>query len=327
MRRRDFIKLIGGGAITNGTLRAAAATPSRAHIGFLSISSPDFDAPNLAAFRDGLEHLGYIENQNYDMDSRWSRGDMNSLAVLAQDLLRSNPKVVVASAISPTRALKRLAPTLPIVCPAFGDSFVPGLAASFAHPGGSVTGIASIVEGLAGKVAELALDAIPGTTKIGLLVNPAGASTPVNERQIQAVAQAHGVELRVETAAKPDDIDEALKRLGAEPVQAVIVPANGLVNARLKHLVELALSLRLPLFFAQSYGVELGGLASYGVDPTDNFRSAASYVDKILKGAAPGDLPIEFPTKLEFAINLKTARALGLNLAASLVDRADRVIE
>jgi len=327
MRRREFIKCIAAGTIVNWTLDAVAAGTPHPHIGFLSISSSEFDVPNLAAFRDGLQRLGYTENQNYEMDSRWSGGDMNKLTILGRELLQSNPKVVVASAISPTRALKRLAPTLPIVCPTFGDSFVPDLAASFAHPGGSVTGVASIVEGMEGKIAELVLDAIPATTKIGLLVNPAGASTPENERQIRSVTQARGVELRVENVAKPDDIDEAVKHLNAEMVQAVIVPANGLVNARLKHIVELALSVRLPLFFSQSYGVEIGGLASYGVNPAENFRIAASFVDKILKGAAPGDLPIEFPTKLEFAINLKTARALSLTLGASLVDRADKVIE
>jgi ABC-type uncharacterized transport system substrate-binding protein len=323
MRRREFFTLLSGAAAWP---LAAAAAASNARVGFLSISSAEYDAPNFAAFRDGLHRLGYVEGKTVDIDDRYSSGDMNGLTALAQELVQLKPNVVLASAISPTRAIKRVAPGMPIVCPAFGDSFVPSLAASFARPGGSVTGVASTVEGMFGKLTELALDAIPGTTKIGFLGNPAGASEKENERQIRSAAEARGIELHVELVEKPDDLDGALQRLGEGKVQVVIVPGNGLFYARLTRIVELALALRLPLVFAQRYGVAAGGFASYGINPSETFRRAATYVDKILKGASPGDLPIEFPTKIELVINLKTAKALNLTVPTSLLNRADEVI-
>jgi putative ABC transport system substrate-binding protein len=328
MRRREFIALLG--SVSAAWPSAARAQQSAGHISrvsYLSISSAKYDVSNLAAFRDGLQRLGYIEGRTVDIDYRYSDGDTNALAALAQQLVQLKPNVALANAISPTRALKRVAPTLPIVCPAFGDSFVPSLAASFAHPGGSVTGVASVVEGLLGKLTELIIDAIPGTKNIGFLANPSGASTPEAERQIRSVAQERGIQVRIEEVTKPEDIAGALQRLSDEKVQAIIVPGNGLLNSELKQIVELALALRLPLVFGQRYGVEAGGFASYGVNPSDNFRRAATYIDKILKGTIPGDLPIEFPTKIELAVNLKTAKLLGLTVPSSLVDRADVVID
>ena len=189
MRRREIIGLFVGAVAWPLSARAAGSRP---RIGFLSIGSAEFDTLNLFAFRDGLQHLGYVEDKSVDIDYRYSAGDVNALTRLAQELVQLKPDVVLANAISPTRAVKRVAPTLPVVCPAFGDSFVPSLAASFAHPGGSVTGIATIVEGVIGKLTELALDAIPGTTKIGFLANPTGASMAENERQIISAAQAGG---------------------------------------------------------------------------------------------------------------------------------------
>jgi putative ABC transport system substrate-binding protein len=181
MRRREFVK-----AIAATGHRLAAGSP---RIGILDISTAEYQATNLAAFRDGLQHLGYVEGKTVDIDYRFSEGSTGALAGLAQQLVQLNPDVVLATAVSPARAAKRTAPKLPIVCPAFGDSFIPELATSFAHPGGSVTGVASNVEGLPGKLTELIVDALPGTTKIGILANPSGASTANYEHQIQAAAR------------------------------------------------------------------------------------------------------------------------------------------
>jgi putative ABC transport system substrate-binding protein len=178
-----------------------------------------------------------------------------------------------------------------------------------------------------GKLTELTLDAIPTTTKIGFLANPTGASTPTNERQIRSSAQERGIEVRIEQVEKRDDIDAAFQRLSRAKVQAVIVVPNGLINSELKHIVELQMTLRLPLVFGQRSGVDAGGLASYGVSTPESYRRVAMYADKILKGAAPGDLPIEFPNKIELAINLRTAKALGLIVPPTLLDRADVIIE
>ncbi len=190
-----------------------------------------------------------------------------------------------------------------------------------------MTGIATIVEGVFGKLTELAIDAIPYTTKVGLLANPTGASIPEDERQIRSAAQARGIEVRTENVQAPADLNDAFQRLSAGGTQAVIIPPNGLLNSQIKQIMALAMSSRLPLFFSTRYEVEAGGLASYGTNSSENYRLAATYVVKNTKGAAPGDLPIEFPTKLELAVNLKTAKALGLTLPSSLLDRADEVIE
>jgi putative ABC transport system substrate-binding protein len=320
IRRREFITVFGGVAAWSLGARGAAVRP---RIGYLDVSSTEFDAPNIAAFRDGLQRLGYV----VDIDYRYSDGDTKGLMALAQELVELKPDVMLTGSPSPTVAVKRIAPSLPIVSMSFNDTLVPNLAASFAHPGGSVTGIAADVEGLFGKLTELTLDAIPGIAKIGFLSNPAGASTARFEQQIRAGAQARGVEVRTEQVEKLDDFDGAFQRLGGVKVQAVIVPRNGLLNFGQKRIVELGMALRLPLVFSERSSVVAGGFVSYGVNLSENYRRAALYIDKILKGAAPGDLPIEFPTKLELVINLKTAKALGLDVAPALLVRADEVIE
>ena len=303
------------------------ARPGRSRVGVLSISSKETDADNIAAFRDGLRQLGYIDGKTVEIDYRFSNGSNEALAPLAQELLRLKPDAVLASAVSPTRTIHGMAPALPVVCPSFSDSFVPSLAASFAHPGGSVTGVATDVEQLVGKLVELALDTIPSTKKIGFLANPAGGSMVRFEQQVRSTAEAHHVELQIALIAKPDDLEDALQRMKDENVQSIIVPANGLLSSAQPRLVARARELRLPLVFAVRTGVFAGGLVSYGVNQAENYRQAATYVAKILKGAAPGDLPIEFPNKIELIINLKTAKALGLTLPRSLLDRADQVIE
>jgi putative tryptophan/tyrosine transport system substrate-binding protein len=325
MRRRDFIGLLGGAAIMPPL--AARAQSGRRRIAVFSITSAAYDAANLAAFREGLQQLGHIEGRTVDIDYRASNGETNNLAELAQELIGSKPQVVLATSVTPTRVMNRIAPRMPIVCPGFSDSFVPSLATSFARPGGSVTGIASDVETLIGKLAELASDAIPNTTRIGFLSNPAGGSMGRFEQQVRAAAKARGIEVQVAHAEKLDEIPGALQQLRDANVQAVIVPTNGLLNTAQKRIVELAMALRLPLIFGTREGAMSGGLASYGVSAKENYRRAATYVDKILKGAAPGDLPIEFPTKIDLIVNLKTAKTLGLTVPAILLDRANEVIE
>ena len=323
--RREFVSVLGITVV--GWPLEARAVAGKSRIGILDINSAEYSALHLAAFRDGLQRLGYVEGRTVDIDYRYSNGDTNGLTALAQELVQLKPDVVLATSVSPTRAVKRVAPSLPIVCPAFGDAFVPGLAASFAQPGGSVTGIATQVEGMYGKLTELTLDALPGTIKIGFLANPAGASMAHYQQEVQSSAQARGIEVRVEQVRKVDDFDGAFQRLGAEKVQAVIVPGNGLLHSGQKQIIALATALRLPLIFSDRTDLLAGGFASYGVNISENYRRTAVYIDKILKGTPPGNLPIEFPTSLELVINLKIARVLGLTVPASLLSRADDVIE
>jgi putative ABC transport system substrate-binding protein len=327
MKRREFITLLGGAAVARPFVARAEQAGRIYRIGILDISPAEYSAPYLAAFRDALRRLGYIEGQNMQIDYRSSNGNTNALTDLARELVVLKPDVVLASSTSPVRAVKRAAPALPIVCPTFGDIFVPSLAASFAHPGGSVTGIATNVEGLFGKLTELALDAIPGMSKIGFLSNPAGASMKPYEKQIQSTAKARGIEVHIEEIENLDDFEAAFQRLTRDNVQAVIVPGNGLLHAGQNRIVKLARAARLPLIFTERADVEAGGFVSYVVSTSENYRRSAIYIDKILKGAAPGDLPIEFPTKIELVVNLKTARELDLTVPPTLIARADDVIE
>ena len=203
MRRREFIKTIAATTIAWPPVVHGAGHHPR--IGVLDISSAEYATTNLAAFRNGLQRLGYVEGKTVDIDYRFSEGSNAALAGLAQQLVELKPDVVLATSASSVRATKRTAAKLPIVCPTFGESFIPELAASFAHPGGSVTGVAAFVEGLFGKLTELIVDALPGTTKIGFLANPSGASTANYEQQIRSTAKAHGIEVEIEEVRKADD--------------------------------------------------------------------------------------------------------------------------
>jgi putative ABC transport system substrate-binding protein len=325
MNRREIITLLGGAAAT--WPRVARGQQRRPRIAVLSINSGQDEGKVIAAFVDGLRALGHVEGQTVDIDYRYAGGDPTRLTLLAQELIALKPDVALANSASPVVAVKGVAPDLPIICPALSESVMPSLVASYARPGGSVTGIASSVEDLYGKLLELALDAVPGSVRIGFLANPGGGSMGVYTRQIERAATARGVELVTQAARTPDDLAPAFDRFAKQQAQAVIVPANGLFVTHSLRIVQLALGARLPIILPDLRGVEDGGLASYGVDLRENFRRSAFYVDRILKGAKPGDLPIEFPTKLVLMINLKTAKALGLTIPATMLGRADGVIE
>lgn len=325
MRRRDVLTLLGGAALSRTA--GIAQADARARIGVLTLSSPKDEDRIIAAFVEGLHKHGYIEAKNVDLDYRYAEGDVSRLVPLAQELVALKPNVVLGGEGSPTRAFKRVAPTLPIVCPVLTDALLPELAASYARPGGSVTGIAQTVEGVAGKLLELAEEFVPGALRVGFLSNPSGASMQFFANSVEDVARRRGTVLLTADVSTRDALGPAIDRLAGRKVQALIVPVNGLFRIEAAYIGQLALAARLPTIFAQRHGVEVGGLASYGVDQHESFRRAADYVDKILKGAKPGDLPIEFPTKIELVINMKTAKALGLDVSLQLQQRADEVIE
>src|SRR5262245_28230644 len=317
--RRELLVAVGG-AVAAWPLAARGAEP-RPRIAVLSINSEQDESKNIAAFVDGLRALGY-GSQNVDIDYRYAEGDTTRLKPLAQELIALKPNVAFANSPSPAVAVQSVAPRLPIVCPQISDFLVPSLVVTYARPGGSVTGMASTVEGVATKLLELALDAVPGSTRIGLLANPAGASMALWVQQVETAGRARGVTVLIQEARTLNDLTPAFEGFAKQQSQAVIVPANGLFQTE-----RIALAARLPTIMAYPQDVEVGGLASYGVDARENYRRAAAYVDKILKGAKPGDLPIEFPTKLMLAINLKTARALGIEVPLHLQQLADEVIE
>ena len=290
------------------------------------LSSKDEDGA-LAAFVDGLHSHGLIEEKNLKIDYRYSDGDVKQLIPFAQELIALRPDVLVGAEPSPAKVLKNLAPALPIVCPQLTDAQLSDLVASYARPGGTVTGLAQSVEGLPGKLIELVQEFVPGAVRVGFLSNPTGASMQFFAHSTEEAARSRGVLLLTEQAATPDDLPPALGSLARQQAQAIIVPLNALFRQEVAQIVQLATAARLPTIFALRHGAEAGGLASYGVDYKDNYRRAAGYVDKILKGAKPADMPVEFPTKIELVINVKTARALGINVPLFLQQRADEVIE
>jgi putative ABC transport system substrate-binding protein len=273
-----------------------------------------------------MRELGYIPGQTVDFDYRYAYGDTEQLRPLAQELIALAPDVIFAEEPSSARAVKALTPDLPIVCPVLSDR-LPDLFASYARPGGSVTGVTGMVEDLNTKLVELAQEVVPGLKLIGLLVNPAGANRMLVTEQVEAGARARGLTTLVEEARLPGELVPALDRIVKAGAQIVIVPPNGMFINQRETITAQTLAAGLPSIFEERQDVEAGGLMSYGVNETEGSHRAAAYVDKILKGAKPGDLPIEFATKIELVVNLKTAKALGLTIPPTLLARADEVIE
>ena len=300
---------------------------ARPRVAFLTLGDQQMDAMYFAAFIEGLRRLGYVEGRNLDIDYRYTAGDVERLKPLAQELVALHPDVLVGSEPSAARALKSIAPAAPIVCLALTDALIPDLIASYARPGGNVTGVAHSVESLTGKLVEVVMDIIPSTVRIGFLSNPTGASMTFFAQRVEAAARARAIAVLTEQAADSSELSSAFNRFGTQKVQSVIVPANGLFRTQSEQIAQLALASRLPTISSERSYVEAGLLASYGVNAAETYRRGASYVDRILKGAKPSDLPIEFPTRVDLTINLKTAKALGIDIPPSLVTRADEVIE
>ena len=306
---------------------AVGSGEARPRIAFLSLGAAQEGATLVAAFADGLRRLGYAAGQNVDIDYRYAAGEVEQLKSLAQDLIALKPDMLVGSEPSAARALKSVAPTLPIVCLALTDALIPDLIASYARPAGTITGMAQSVEGVTGKLVEVALEIIPGAVRIGFLSNPAGASMRLFAQIVDTAAGARGIAVLTEDVSTAGQLAPAFDRFRRQGTQAVIVPANGLFRVQRAQLAQLALAARLPTISAERQYVEAGLLVSYGVNEGENYRRAAGYVDRILKGAKPGDLPVEFPTRVELTINLRTAKALGVDLSPTFVTRADEVIE
>jgi putative tryptophan/tyrosine transport system substrate-binding protein len=323
MRRRNFMMLLGGAAAWPFMASAAGKRP---RVAVLTLLTRQDEGGRIGDFVSGLRELGYIAGQNLDIDYRYADGDTEQLSRLARELIALAPNAVYAGEPSAARAIKKAAPDLPIVCPVLTDR-LPDLFASYARPGGSVTGIASTIEDMNGKQVELALDVVPGAMRTGLLINPTGANRDFTTQQVEAATRARGIALLVEQARTPDELAPAFDRLTKGRAEAVIVAPNGMFINQRRSIVQLALAAGMPTIFQDRRDVEAGGLASYGVEQRENHRRSALLVDKILKGAKPGDLPIEFPTKLLLVVNLKTARALGIAIPPTVLGRADEVIE
>jgi putative tryptophan/tyrosine transport system substrate-binding protein len=327
MRRREFLSLLGGAvaALAPMSLRAEQSPP--AVIGFLQAASAASVAPFVDAFRDAMRQLGYIEGRNIRSEYRFADGVLERLPDLAAELVRLNPSVIVSGPLPANLAVQKATSTIPIVMATGADPVGFGVVKSLAHPGGNITGLANFAEELASKQLDVMRELLPHLSRIGMLVNVTNPLHVPQWRETQAAAVNAAIALVPFEIKRAEQLDAAFAAFARERVDALLVPPDITFIAHHRRIAELAASARLPAIYFGRAQVENAGLMSYGPDVRENYRRAATYVDKILKGAKPADLPVEQPTKIELVINLKTAKALGLDIPQTLIARADAVIE
>jgi putative ABC transport system substrate-binding protein len=327
MNRRDFITLLGGAAVT-GPLAARAQQGERARrIGVLmNVASDDAEGQaRLAAFHQGLQQLGWTVGRNVQIDYRWAAGDTGRFHRYAEELLALAPDVVLASATPSVQALQQATRTVPMVFANVGDPVAMGIVASLARPGGNATGFTPLEFGFAAKWLELLKEIAPRVTRVAVLRDL--TIGPPHLSAIQTVAPSFNVELSVVGVRDASEIERSVTAFARSSNEGMIVTPSTSALVHRELITTLAARYKLPAVYAFRYMVTAGGLMSYGADPIDMYRRAAGYVDRILKGEKPADLPVQAPTKYELVINLKTAKALGLELPASVLARADEVIE
>jgi putative ABC transport system substrate-binding protein len=296
-------------------------------IGYLISGSPGSNAPNVAAFREGLTEAGYVEGQNLAIEYRWAEGRYDRLPGLAADLVGRNADVIVTSAAPGIQAAKSATSTIPIVFIGGGDPVASGLVASLARPGGNLTGISIMSTELNPKRLDLLSYLVPQARVIALLVNPNSAITESTIRLVEEAAHAKGVQLLILKAGAEGELDAAFATLLQQQAGAFLQGSDPFFASRRDQLIALASRHAVPAMYESREFAVAGGLSSYGPSFTAVFRQAGIYAGKILKGAKPADLPVEQPTKFELVINLKTANALGLTVPQSILARADEVIE
>ena len=325
MDRRRFIAFFGGAI----ALPCVAATQQKAMpvIGLLRSTSPDLNAEFIAAFKQGLSDTGYVEGQNVAFEYRWAEGHYDRLPALAADLVSRKVDVIVASGTAGIKAAKRATPTVPIVFFGGGDLVAAGLVASLARPGGNLTGISIMATELNPKRFELLSELVPGAKVIAVLVNPSSTVAETTIKDIQDTARAKGVRLAILKARTESEIDATFAALAPSHADALILASDPFFNSQREQLVALAARHAVPAMWEWREFVAAGGLISYGISVTDSARKVGVYAGRILKGAKPADLPIQQPRKFELAVNLKTAKALGLTVPPSILVRADEVIE
>jgi putative ABC transport system substrate-binding protein len=308
-------------------LMTEAQAPTKVpRIGFLSPLSLAADT-RLESFLQGLRELGYVDGQTIVIEFRFAEGKPERLAALAAELGGLKVEVIVATAQASTEAAKRATGTIPIVFAVVGDPVGVGLVASLARPGGNITGLASVAPDVVGKQLQLLKEVAPKISRVAILLNPNNPGHPVVLRQAETAARALGIQLQVLHARTPAEIDAAFVAMRGQGAGGVLVGRDALVLVQRTQIAALAAKGRLPAVYGFRENAEAGGLMAYGASVSAMYRRAATYVDKILKGAKPGDLPVEQPTKFELVINLKTAKALGLTIPPSLLQRADEVIQ
>jgi putative ABC transport system substrate-binding protein len=325
MKRREFITLVGG-AVATWPLALRAQHSAMPVIGFLGPAPAAGYLPRMEALRAGLRDLGYVEGKNIVIEFRWAdRADQ--LPEMAAELVRMKVDIILVSSSTYVEPVRQATKTIPIVFAIHADPVGVGHVASLARPGGNITGLSTLLTDLVAKELEIFKEAVPQTTRIGILWNPSTPSHGPAVQAVEAVGEKLGVQLLLVPARTVEEFDGAFSTMTREGLGGFLVIASPLSFSQRVPLAELALKHRLPGMFGSRENVEAGGLMSYGADYNDLHRRAALYIDKILKGAKPADLPVEQASKYELVINLKTAKALGLEIPPTLLGRADEVIE
>jgi putative ABC transport system substrate-binding protein len=316
-----FVLVMGGAA-------AQAQQPKKVpRIGYLVANFPSTNPARVEAFRQGLRELGYVEGKSIVIEWQYAEGKLDRLPALAAELVRLKVDVIVSAGPPPTRSAKQATVTIPIVMAFDDDPVGSGFAASLARPGGNITGLSTLAPEISGKLLELLREIVPKLSRVAVLGNATQPGNPQALREINLAADGFGVQIQYLEVGGPKDIETAFRAASKERADAVLVLGSAVLNSQRKQVIDLAVKSRLPAIYGRPEYVEDGGLVSYGPSFTDLFRRAATYVDKILKGAKPADLPIEQPKKFEFIINLKAAKQIGLTIPPNVLARADKVIK
>jgi putative ABC transport system substrate-binding protein len=327
MRRRDFIVLVVGSATVRPLIGHAQHAQKISRIGVLLPGTPESFSLRTKAFLDGLKELGYIEGKTIEIDWKWGQDRIQTLPELAAELVRSKPDVIVTGGTFAAQALKAATSTVPIVMAIIGDPVAAGLVGNLARPAGNLTGFSIVAPELGGKRLEMLKEMVPGVSSVAVLLNNKNPQSQIEFREMWSAAQAMGLQLYPAEISTEVGLDDAFASMNKAAVQALVVLTDPILFSQRKRTVDLANKNRLPaMYFFQGFAEE-GGLMSYGPSDADLFRRTAGYVDRVLKGTKPGDLPIEQPTKFELFINLKAAKLLGIIIPESFLLRADKVIE
>ena len=292
-------------------------------IGFLRRASPQ--AHEFDSFRQGLRDLGYVEGQNITIEQRYAHGVADRLPELATELVELKVEVIVVDGTTTAKAAKTVTTTIPIIF-TLGDPLATGIVASYARPGGNVTGVTTVSTELSGKRLELLKEVVPNVSRVAVLFNPTNVGYPYALKETEAAAQSLALQLQTLEARSTKELTSAFSAIERARIGALVTLPDAMFFGQRQRVVELAGKSRLPAIFPEKDFVDVGGLMAYGPNIPDNFRRAAYYVDKILKGAKPADLPVEQPTKFEFIVNLKAAKQISLTIPQNVLARADRVI-
>jgi putative ABC transport system substrate-binding protein len=330
MRRREFLKAIGSAAAFSPVLANAQPTERVRAVGVL-FGSPEHAEwhQRMEAFVQSLKLLGWTEGRNLRLDVRWTGGERQNNAAHARELVGRQPDVILAGPSNAVIALKSETSIIPIVFVTVSDPVAQGIVDNLARPTGNLTGFTHLEYPIVGKWLQILKEAAPGLRRASLMISTVNASSPIWYRIFNQVALSLAIEPTSSPIGHPEEIEAVIKSVAGEPHGAVIVPGDTMVNNPTvrKAIIELTAAHRLPALYGELAFAENGGLISYGIDSQEPFRRAATYVDRILRGEKPSDLPVQQPTKFHFVINLKTAKALGLDLSPALVATAHAVIE